>query len=67
MNRRLAGIAALAAALVLPGCSSLSGRSARAKAEEPQAPTGRYAREAVPDAVMLPDQSGSFYRDAPGS
>jgi hypothetical protein len=33
--------------------------------EPATAGSGRFAREAVPDAVMLPDQTGSFYRDSP--
>jgi hypothetical protein len=55
---------ALLVLLVAPaGCSAI--RPAPSRTTEPPPQTGRYTRQAVPDAVMLPDQAGSFYRDTP--
>lgn len=57
--------ASLVLAVTLIGCAA--GRSGLMRPAGPDAgpPAGRYARQAVPDAVMLPDQAGSFYRDTP--
>lgn len=68
MNRRIAWIVPVVGALMLMGCSSMGRRGAGTTplAAEPEtAPPGRFAREAVPNSVMLQNQAGSFYRDTP--
>lgn len=68
--RRIALVAAMFAACWSSGCATsvpLTGKGRRpADADgRPEGPIPRFARDAVPDAVMLQDQLGSGYRDSP--
>jgi hypothetical protein len=68
MKRGRVFAAVLLVASALAGCSAIrSGPMSvvGSASEPPPAQTGRYSREAVPDAVMLPNHAGSFYRDSP--
>jgi hypothetical protein len=67
--RRIALVAAMFAAGWSQGCATgipLAGPGRRpTAADDAPAPGRRFARDAVPDAVMLHDQLDSGYRDSP--
>lgn len=57
--------ASLVLVVTLAGCAASRSGLTRPAASGAEPPAGRYARQAVPDTVMLPDQVGSYYRDTP--
>jgi hypothetical protein len=66
MSRGRVFAAALTLIVALAGCGASRSGLTRPAGPDSAATAGRYDRQAVPDAVMLPDQAGSYYRDTPG-